>query len=284
MSKVNEKGLIEGKMDRSFNKSDILPNAVCYYRSSSSFGPEKSIQAQRNHCSKFCAEEQITIVKEFVDFASGYRAQDRMNKVLSFCREEDVDFLVFSSISRITPRLSEYINLEDEFLEIGVVSLSISNETGESELSLQEEDIVESVRRAETVHEDLLLRRCLDNTKSKNQVPQYLPLGYSYREQSDTIIQDIDTAPVIQKIFQKFAYDNFTLGNISGLLSGYGFINGASQSPYSEQDIRNLLSEQMYIGSVDRRSHHCAPANIAKPIVDEYTFMLVRKKLDSVSY
>lgn len=113
------------------------------------------------------------------------------------------------------------------------------------------------------------------------------PFGYSKKRQNKgfVLIAD-DNAKVVQTIFNKYVYDNYTLADLRHYLNNNGIKPTGRTSEWENYRIKRMLANKVYIGYINYDTKDTDNTHLGKhdPIIDDNTFWLAQEKLKSASY
>lgn len=114
------------------------------------------------------------------------------------------------------------------------------------------------------------------------------PFGYSKEKQDrGFVLVEDDNTKIVKLIFQKFAYEGWSLGDLRRYLNANNIKNPSDNIRWENRAIRRILKNKVYIGYINYDTKK-ETANIHKgkhnPIVDEKTFEIVQELLGQRTY
>lgn len=109
------------------------------------------------------------------------------------------------------------------------------------------------------------------------------PFGYA-KEKIDKgfILIEDENADVVRLIFDKFAYENWGLGDLRRYLTENNIKGLINQQRWENKGIKRILQNKVYIGYINCNTKKSEKSSIKgkhKPIIDEKTFYLVQELL-----
>lgn len=109
------------------------------------------------------------------------------------------------------------------------------------------------------------------------------PFGYA-KEKIDKgfILVEDENADVVRLIFDKFAYENWGLGDLRRYLTENNIKGLINQQRWENKGIKRILQNKVYIGYINCNTKKSEKSSIKgkhKPIIDEKTFYLVQELL-----
>lgn len=133
----------------------------------------------------------------------------------------------------------------------------------------------------------IINRRLLRGRKQAQQEGYFIgtttPFGYTKERQDKgfVLIAD-DNAEIVRLMFNKFAYDNWGLGDLRRYLTENNIKGQINQQRWENKGIKRILQNKVYIGFINCNTKKAEANSIKgkhKPIVDEKTFYLVQELL-----
>ena len=109
------------------------------------------------------------------------------------------------------------------------------------------------------------------------------PFGYTKERQDKgfVLIED-ENADVVRLMFNKFAYDNWGLGDLRRYLTENNIKGLINQQRWENKGIKRILQNKVYLGYINCNTKKAEANSIKgkhKPIIDEKTFNMVQELL-----
>lgn len=114
------------------------------------------------------------------------------------------------------------------------------------------------------------------------------PFGYSKKRQDNKgfVLVEDDNTKIVQLMFHKFAYENWTLGDLRRYLNETAIKPSTTQSRWENKGIKRILQNKVYLGYINYNTKKIDAGTYKgkhKPIIDESTFNLVQEILEQKS-
>lgn len=250
---------------------------------------EETLARHENMLLEYCNHNNLIIKKIYREVVSGESIANRpeMQKLL-----EDVENKIYDGVVVIEiERLSRGNQIDQaEILEIFKKSKTkIYTLNKIYDLSSDDdfdEDFFEfglfMSRREYKIINRRLLRGKKQAQKEGYFIGSHCPFGYSKEKQNKgyVLIPD-DNSKVVQTIFNKYVYDNYTLADLRHFLNTNGIKHTGNNFEWENYRIKRLLSNKVYIGFINYDTKNTNNTHLGKhkPIIDDKTFYLAQEKL-----
>ncbi len=250
---------------------------------------EETLARHENMLLEYCNHNNLIIKKIYREVVSGESIANRpeMQKLL-----EDVENKIYDGVVVIEiERLSRGNQIDQaEILEIFKKSKTkIYTLNKIYDLSSDDdfdEDFFEfglfMSRREYKIINRRLLRGKKQAQKEGYFIGSHCPFGYSKEKQNKgyVLIPD-DNSKVVQTIFNKYVYDNYTLADLRHFLNTNGIKHTGNNLEWENYRIKRLLSNKVYIGFINYDTKNTNNTHLGKhkPIIDDKTFYLAQEKL-----
>lgn len=265
--------------------------AVIYARFSTKNQKETSIDAQINACRKYASENNLKVIKEYIDREKSAttieKREDLQELIADSAKGEFSKVLVFS-LDRFSRNVRDYLNLEHDLKENGVSLYSLQEHVEDSDtgrtlaivLMLNAEMYVKSVK----IHERKTLRELAEKGKY---LGGGLPLGFSLNDKNEYIIHE-ENADIVRKIFKEYASGK-SYNAIIAHLNSLGYRTEAGNK-FEKNSLYGILKNEKYIGTYIYQEAQGDNAEATEPfrvelkghlpkIIDEDLFEKVQEKL-----
>lgn len=266
--------------------TQIIYTALIYMRLSNDDKSNESLSItnQRSILKEYCSENNITIVREFIDdgWSGGNFERPGFKDMLDFLKKNQVDYVITKDLSRLGRDMSEAsYYAERYFPEHGIRYLAISdhfdsfedNMLAPFQFAMNDVYIRDASRKVKTV---------LMQKKKNGKYCACPPFGYrKSTRQRDVLVPDENTAPIVQMIFDMAAKGNSTY-SIANTLTDNNIITplkyrvlyrdefgeeGASRATdvWNHTTIKRIIRNRVYLGdTLLGKSKKLSPKSTAK--------------------
>lgn len=258
-------------------------NAVALARiSSEKQDRELSLPAQTSRLLEYANRRKLNLIKTFTLIESSTTGdRKQFLECIRFCvRQPEPTALLIDTIDRAQrsfmeiPLLEKYRKsgkLEIHFLRENMV---ISKDSSGTEILMWHQGVL--MAEAYSLHFKENIRRSVQAKIVKGEFPGLAPIGYlNIREVGDRgeIIIDTARAPLIKKLFQKYAAGGVSIKELTKLAADWGLTNKTRGAPkLCKRHIHKLIQNPFYYGLAQwggNTFEHRYPHLIEKPLFDK---------------
>ena len=165
------------------------------------------------------------------------------------CRARKIDKILTKSISRFARNTVDCLNYTRELRELNIAvqfekeNINTMDAAGEVMLTIM---AAMAQQESESLSQNVRLGLKFRNEQGKVTVNHNWFLGYTKDEDGNLII-DEEQAAVVRRIYRSFLY-GMSLKQIKRALEKDGIKNGAGHLTWYESNIRQILTNEKYIG------------------------------------
>ena len=206
-----------------------------------------SIEAQQQVLRDYAKGHDLEIVKEFVETHSAYRPKERpvFLQMLAYLRKHpEVRGVLCYKIDRLTRNISDLAELS-EMEQIEIISATEAlpeNATGKLVCGLQ--------AVISRYYSDVLSERVKTSMLAKAKkglYPSYAPTGYLNDPETGGIIPDPVRAPLVRRLFEKYAKEDISLSELTRWARDIGLTT--KKGTYLRKSaIHKMLTNPIYCG------------------------------------
>lgn len=254
-------------------------SAIAYYRYSSDAQRDASIDQQREAAQQYAAAHGLHIVREYEDHAISGTRDDREQYNLMLYEVEALKpaALILWKTDRLSRDKYDIVLAKKRLRECGVkihyVAESIPDDDDGSSILI--ESIFEAMAVSHSVALSRNVRRGLSYNAERGLYNGIRMLGY--RGEPDKPYEiDLDTAPIVQRIYQAYA-DGTPMMQICRDLDAQG-IKSIHGNAMTVNSLRRILTNRAYIGEYSY-SGHVIPNGMPR-IIDDDLFERVQARLE----
>ena len=278
----------------------MIINAVSYARFSSSNQREASIEIQQEHINRYCKENGITIIKEYVDRAFSATSDNRpqFQQMIKDAESGMFSYVVVYNSSRFARNLQDHLRYRSILESYGIRIISVNENFDET---TPEGDLMSNFMMSinQFYSKDLGRKTylgCLETAKACKHVGGVPPYGYGVdKDQKYYIIEE--EAKVVRLVFE-MTDKGHTYKEIAEMCDTLGYRTRKGKK--IKADFYRMLRCRKYIGefiwSVKRKSpilnrpmsnvlHEESEVvripNGMPAIISEELFLRVQKRLDT---
>lgn len=244
-------------------------DVAIYARFSSSSQREASIEEQEKACRDYADRNNYSITQIYSDSAMTGRNDNRpaLQRLLADSSKQIFQGVLVYSIDRFGRDLEQSLSNEKKLKKNGVVLISatepfVDNSFGRyirvlAMLNAQQysENLSEKIHRGMDYNGE----RCLCTGGN-------IALGYKVNPKSKCFEIDLDTAPIVQKIFEMYA-DGKTVTEITTHLNLLGYKTSRGV-PFNKNSLHTMLKNKRYIGVYTYKGTE-TPGGMPRIISDE---------------
>ena len=273
----------------------MIINAVSYARFSSNNQREASIEIQQEHINRYCKDNGITIIKEYVDraFSATNDNRPQFQQMIKDAESGMFSYVVVYNSSRFARNLQDHLRYRSILESYGIRIISVNENFDES---TPEGDLMSNFMMSINQYYSKDLGRktylgCLETAKECKHVGGVPLYGYGVdKEQKYYIIED--EAKIVRIIFEMIAKGH-SHKEVAEKLSIIGAVNRKGKK--FKADFTNMLRNRKYMGeyvwnlrkrsSVHKQVPHDSSEIVRIPngipaIVSEELFQKVQERLD----
>ena len=252
--------------------------AVGYYRYSSHRQGEQSIEGQQAAVHKYAADNGLTIIREYIDRAMTGRNDDRADfqQMLKDTGKGQFSTIIVWKVDRFGRNREEIAFNKHRCKKNGVKIVYVAETIPDGPEGIILESVLEGM--AEYYSRQLsqnILRGMRASAEKAQSIGGNRPLGYSTNEDKKFII-DVDNAPTVRLIFEKYAA-GITCAEIIRDLNSKG-LRTLQGKPFNKNSIIRILNNEKYIGIYTYKDA-VRMENTIPPIVDTAIFYKVQEML-----
>ena len=183
-------------------------NAVSYARFSSLNQREASIEIQQEHINRYCRENGITIIKEYVDRAFSATSDNRpqFQQMIKDAESRLFSYVIVYNSSRFARNLQDHLRYRSILESCGVRIVSVNENFDET---TPEGDLMSNFMMSINQYYSKDLGRkaylgCLETAKEGKHVGGVPPYGYGVDKDQKYFIKE-EEAVVVRLVFEMFA-------------------------------------------------------------------------------
>jgi DNA invertase Pin-like site-specific DNA recombinase len=244
--------------DQSGAQRQTSVNAVLYARVSSKDQEREgfSIPAQLQLLRGYAASRGLTVLKEFVDVETAKQAgRTGFGEMLAFLRKDKTcRILLVEKTDRLYRNLKDWVTLDELDLEIHLVkeNIVISQDSRSSEKFMHGIKVLMAKNYIDNLSEET--KKGMLEKARQGIWPSYAPLGYLNVMGADgkrTIAPNPDLAPIIQRMFERYATGQHSLKELAKLARQDGLQYPKSKLPVPTSTVHKILRNRIYSGDFD---------------------------------
>ena len=259
--------------------------AVIYARVSSKEQEKEgfSIPAQLRLLREYAATTGLKVLKEFVDVEtakesgrSGFGAMAAFLRGSSTCRT-----VLVEKTDRLYRNLKDWVVLDEIDLDIHFVKENavLSRDSRSSEKFMHGIKVLMAKNYIDNLSEET--RKGMREKAEQGLWPSCAPLGYRNADGPDgkrVIEPDPALAPVVTRLFERFASGRYSLREVTRLARAEGMVFRKSREPITHGTAHRVLRNRIYTGSFDWDGRPYAGKHA--PLVSEELWRKVQGTLD----
>ena len=273
----------------------MIINAVSYARFSSNNQREASIEIQQEHINRYCRENGITIIKEYVDraFSATNDQRPQFQQMIKDAESGLFSYVIVYNSSRFARNLQDHLRYRSILESFGIRIISVNENFDET---TPEGDLMSNFMMSINQYYSKDLGRktylgCLETAKECKHVGGVPPYGYGVdKDQKYYIIEE--EAKAIRIIFEMMA-NGYSHKEVAEKLDSLGL--KTRKGTKFKADFTNILRNRKYMGeyvwnlrkrsSVHKQVPHESSEIVRIPngipaIVSEELFLKVQARLD----
>ena len=276
---------------------------AAYCRVSTDFEEqESSYEAQVVHYTSFInGNPEWEMVEVYADNGlSGTRTAKReaFNRMIADCEAGKIDMIITKSISRFARNTVDCLKYTRKLKEMNIAvyfekeNINTLDAKGEVLMTIM---AALAQQESESLSANVRLGIQFRNQQGKVQVNHNWFLGYTKDEKGKLIVVP-EEAEVVKRIYREYL-EGASLVKIRHGLEADGILNGAKHSHWHETNIRQILTNEKYIGDALLQKTYTVSVldkkrkindgdvpkyyveNCHEPIIDRETFLLVQEEI-----
>jgi site-specific DNA recombinase len=276
-------------MNLKTNEKEHRRKAVLYCRVSSKDQAEGfSIPSQLKFLNSYALDKGFTVAQEFIDIESAknigrtgftdmmnfFRRQTKIKKPCRVVLSEKVDRLYRNIRDWVA---IDELDLEIHFAKEGVV---LSRDSHSSEKFMHGIKVLMAKNYIDNLSEEV--KKGLTEKAEQGHWPSVAPVGYLNNLETHQIEIDLDRAPLIRKMFEKYATGHFSLMEISRWSEEEGFRHPRSGKPICKVGVHRIIQNPIYFGNFiwNGKTYQ----GVHKPIITRELFEQVQAVLKGHNY
>lgn len=230
-------------------------------------GESSSITNQRNIIQQYCEDNNIIIVREFID--DGYSGSNfnrpGFQEMLSHIDTGQVNMVITKDLSRLGRDMTESSHYAEKYFpEHGIHYVAISDSFNSDDVNLMApfQFAMNDVYLRDTSRK---IKQVINHKRQKGEYCSCPPFGYMKNPKDKTVlVPDPETAPIVQYIF-KLAIHGESAHSIADILTQEGYITplkyrvlyrdnfcdkGAERATdiWNHTTVKRILVNQVYLG------------------------------------
>ena len=224
-----------------------MRKAVFYGRYSSANQTEQSIEGQLHVCEKYAAQNDIQIVRHYIDRAISGTSDNRpqFQQMIADSKQKNFEIVLVYKLDRFARNRYDSAIYKKKLRDNGVRVVSATENITDSPEGIIMEGLLEAM---DEYYSAELSRKMMRGKEESFQKGYYLnhvaPFGYKLVDRR--LALDAATAPLVPKIFRSYL-DGKKIGQIANELNAKG-IPTAAGTHWKPMDVSRLLHRRLYIG------------------------------------
>lgn len=224
----------------------MIINAVSYARFSSNNQREASIEIQQEHINRYCKDNGITIIKEYVDRAMSATTDNRpqFQQMIKDAESGLFSYVVVYNSSRFARNLEDHLRYKSILESYGIRILSVLEHFDTSPEGNLMENFMMSINQYYS--KDLGRKAylgCLETARACKSVGGVPPYGYGVKDQKYYIIEE--EARAVRIIFEMIA-NGHSHKEVASKLESLGIRNRKGKR--FKADFTTMLKNRKYMG------------------------------------
>lgn len=269
--------------------------AVAYTRYSSDNQNEDSIEAQLREIKKYCKDNAVTLVHEYIDEEKSGKYDDRpgFQQMISDAKKGAFEAIILHKIDRFARNKYDSAIYKSQLKRLGIKLIYAAQPISDSPEGRLMEGILESFAE---YYSDNLATEVMKGLKTKAYRGEftggYAPLGYDIVDKK--FVVNAKEAIIVRKIFKLYA-GGATYGEIFSELESKGY-RTKFNAKFGKNSLFSILSNKKYIGimeynkSIPRVPGHRSGSktksedeiivvkDVIPPIIDEITWNTAQER------
>jgi site-specific DNA recombinase len=232
--------------------------AVVYARVSSKDQEREgfSIPAQHSLLSEYALANSYKVEREFVDVETAKHAgRTGFSQMIAYLRQNrECRTLLVEKTDRLYRNLKDWVTIDELGVEIHFVkeNVILSSDSRSSEKFMHGIKVLMAKNYIDNLSEET--RKGMQEKARQGIWPSYAPLGYVNIEGAAgkrTIMPDPEVAPVIVRLFERYASGQYSLKRIAAVAHTEGLAYRKSGDRVPTSTVHKILRNRIYTGNFD---------------------------------
>lgn len=226
----------------------MIINAVSYARFSSNNQREASIEIQQEHINRYCKDNGITIIREYIDRALSATSDNRpqFQQMIKDAESGLFSYVIVYNTSRFCRNIQDHLRYKSILESYGVRIISVNENFDET---TPEGDLMSNFMMSINQYYSKDLGRktylgCLETARSCKHVGGVPPYGYGVDNDQNYFINE-EEAKVVRLIFDMLDHD-YSATEICRKLEENGYRNRKGKK--FRPDFSNMVNNRKYMG------------------------------------
>jgi len=249
---------------------------VIYARYSSSSQTEQSIEGQLKVCYNYARNNNISIVKEYIDRAQSGKTDDRteFQKMLRESKKKQFQVVLVYALDRFGRNLHQSVDNEHKLEKNGVVLMSATENFSNDPAGRLNRNMMMSFAQYYSDELSQKIKRGIGIKVEKGlAISGGTPLGYKVVDKKYVI--DEEKAPIVREVFEKYA-SGMSIKQIYDDLNSRG-LKSSKGKEFNKNSMHTLLKNRKYLGIYIHKEVEIQGG--MPQIVDEELFNKVAEKM-----
>ena len=244
-------------MEKARSETEIS-QAVIYARVSSKEQEKEgfSIPAQLKLLRSYAQANTMIVSSEFIDVETAKRAgRTGFGEMLTFLKQNSsCRKLLVEKTDRLYRNLKDWVALDDFDLEFHFVkeNVILSRDSRSSEKFIHGIKVLMAKNYIDNLSEET--RKGMLEKAEQGIWPSFAPLGYLNVDGPNgkkVIEADPDIAPIITRLFERYATGNYSLRDITQIAKAEGMVFRKSKDPVPLATVHKILRNRLYSGDFE---------------------------------
>ena len=273
--------------------------AVVYCRVSTSDQADngQSIEAQEIICRREAEKDGYIIIKVIKDEgkSGGTLKRDGLQEIIRMTLAKEINAVYLVHTDRLARDTEYHLSLRKMFRENNVLLKCMNQPNmGDSAIERTMDTVLASFNEMQRLITGEKVVATLNEKAKAGYFPAYPPIGYKNvknpnptdgRLSERIVVQDELLASFLKKAFELYVTGNYNVFDVNDILYENG-LRTRKGGKLSESRLYELLRNPFYKGELHWGTIHLTDPKIVKhkPLIDEYTFNLVQKIMDTKNH
>lgn len=229
-----------------------MAKAIIYCRVSSVKQVENtSLGTQMTVCEKFIKERGDTVSARFVEKGESAKTADRteLQKLLSYIREHDIDYLVVYKIDRFSRNTEDFYALHSILERYGVKFESATENFSETPAGRLTRNMLAAFAQFDNDERSYKTTNGMKAQVEKGKWMWQTPLGFVRKYPSANISPDPNRAPLIKRGFEEYAKGLHSYKSLANFLTDLG-LRTVTGKAVSHQWVEKMIKNELYCGRI----------------------------------
>jgi len=226
--------------------------AVVYARVSSKEQEKEgySIPAQLRLLKEYSHKNALTVVREFIDVETAKQAgRANFGEMIRFLQKNPaVKIILVEKTDRLYRNFKDYVTIDDLDLEIHLVKEGevLSKDSKSHQKFIHGIKVLLAKNYIDNLSEET--KKGLREKAEQGYYPGHARLGYRNNRETHQIEIDPETAPIVQKMFERYATGNYSLARIREMVIEEGLLYSKRQPRITKSHVERTLKNPVYYG------------------------------------